>query len=151
DWSVPVVWEPVPLSLWPMPEVQATQTGDGTEPSRKLVFSYFDPDLPPSPDTGFEGQDGTFYSLERAFEQNHIVLLHGYAGGGKTAMAAEFARWWRETGGSDGPVLFSSFQEHLPLGAALNKIGDAFPDASASDGRQWSVIASDRERQEVAL
>jgi len=42
------------------------------------------------------------------------VLLHAYAGSGKTATAAEFARWYATTGGIRGPVLFTSFEQHQP-------------------------------------
>ena len=32
--------------------------------------------------------------LDRAFDRHPVVLLHAYAGQGKTATAVEFARWY---------------------------------------------------------
>ena len=55
--------------------------------------------MPPPPDIGFWGRDETLLALDRAFDGQHVVLLHGYAGSGKTATAAEFARWYAATGG----------------------------------------------------
>lgn len=68
-----------------------------------------DPKLPLSPDVGFFGRDETLLAIDRAFDTQSIVLLHAYAGNGKTSTAAEFAHWYSLTGGVDGPVLFTSF------------------------------------------
>jgi len=74
------------------------------------------------PDTGFFGRDETLLALDRAFDEQQIVLLHAYAGSGKTTTAAEFARWYKLTGGIKGPVLFTSFEQHLPLVRVLDKL-----------------------------
>jgi len=68
-------------------------------------------------------------ALDRAFDRQRIVLLHAYAGSGKTTAAAEFARWYSETGGIDGPVLFASFEQRLPLARVLDQIGQVFEKA----------------------
>ena len=74
-----------------------------------------DPNLPARPDAGFYGRDETLLALDRAFDTEPIVLLHAYAGSGKTATAAEFARWYALTGGiKKGRVLFTSFEQHKP-------------------------------------
>ena len=44
-----------------------------------------DPALPSTPDAGFCGRDETLLALDRAFDRHQIVLLHAYAGSGKTA------------------------------------------------------------------
>jgi len=59
--------------------------------------------LPERPDIGFYGRDETLYALDRASDMHRIVLLHAYAGSGKTSTAAEFARWYALTGGVEGP------------------------------------------------
>jgi signal recognition particle GTPase len=51
------------------------------------------------PDVGYVGGDATLLDLNRAFNTEPVVLLHGLAGAGKTATAAEFARWYVRTGG----------------------------------------------------
>ena len=92
--------------------------------------------VPPPPDVGFFGRDATLLALDRAFDTQSAVLLHAYAGSGKTATAAEFARWYRPTGGIDGPVLFTSF-EQLPAAGA--RAGRA---RAASSARCWSRTTS---------
>src|SRR5439155_11265472 len=106
--------------------------------------------LPPRPDVGFFGRDETLLALDRAFDRQPIVLLHAYAGSGKTATAAEFARWYALTGGVDGPVLFSSFEQHTPLARALDAIGQAFGAALEQAGVHWLAL-DDARRRDVAL
>ena len=55
--------------------------------------------MPERPDVGFYGRDETLYELDRAFDTDRIVLLHAYAGSGKTTTATEFTRWYALTGG----------------------------------------------------
>ena len=77
------------------------------------------------PDNGFIGRDETLLMLDRAFDEHTVVLLHAYAGQGKTTTAVEFARWYAQTGGL-GPqpiVLFTSFESHTDLADVLNEIG----------------------------
>ena len=74
-----------------------------------LVVLLEDPELDPVqtnralrryvPDTGFVGRDETLLLLDRAFDHSPVVLLHAYAGQGKSATAVEFARWYAQTGG----------------------------------------------------
>ena len=46
--------------------------------------------LPKPPHVGFFGRDEMILALDRAFDRHNVVLLHAYAGDGKTATAAEF-------------------------------------------------------------
>ena len=90
DWFVPVVYEAAPMHLLPAedgqglaldrPELDPVQTNAAL---RRYV-----------PDTGFIGRDETLLLLDRAFDAHPVVLLHAYAGQGKTATAVEFARWY---------------------------------------------------------
>jgi hypothetical protein len=77
--------------------------------------------------------------------------LHAYAGSGKTTTAAEFARWYATTGGVQGPVLFTSFERHLPLARVLDRIGGVFGTALEGAGVHWGAITDEVERREVAL
>ena len=150
DWCVPVVYEREPLRLWP-------QRADGAALRIKLddgggaTAGALDAALPPRPYTEFIGRDETLYALDRAFDTANIVLLHAYAGSGKTATAAEFARWYALTGGVEGPVLFSSFERHLPLARVLDKIGEVFGGALEGAGVQWHAINDDTKRRDIAL
>ena len=150
DWSVPVVWERAPLRLWPQkpdaPSLKLTlDDGAGATPGG------LDEALPARPDVGFFGRDETLYALDRAFDTHRIVLLHAFAGSGKTSTAAEFARWYALTGGVEGPVLFSSFERHLPLARVLDKIGAVFGQALEANGIHWNAITDLAQRRRIAL
>jgi hypothetical protein len=145
-----VVWERAPLRLWPentgaapikvtLDEAAAAQPG------------ALDAALPARPDVGFYGRDETLRALDRAFDSHSIVLLHAYAGSGKTATSAEFARWYALTGGIEGPVLFTSFERHLPLARVLDKIGEVFGHALAQNGVEWDAIIDTAARRDIAL
>jgi tetratricopeptide (TPR) repeat protein len=60
----------------------------------------------------FVGRDDLFYHLETAARLQHVVVLTGPGGTGKSELAKGFARWWRDTGGVDDPrlVLWHSFE-----------------------------------------
>ena len=66
----------------------------------------------PRPDIGFFGRDETLLALDRAFDTQSIVLLHAYAGSGKTMTAAEFARWYAQTGGLCGRRALRPYCSH---------------------------------------
>jgi hypothetical protein len=107
--------------------------------------------VPPAPDAGFWGRDETLLALDRAFDRDRVVLLHAYAGSGKTTTAAEFARWYARTGGVDGPVLWSSFEHHLPLARLLDRFGQVFCPALERAGIHWLAIVDEAQRRAVAL
>ena len=150
DWCVPVAYEACPIVLFPEqsavgPVKIALADGRAT-PSR----GNLDPDLSSAPDAGFWGRDETLLALDRAFDDHGAVLLHAYAGSGKTAAVAEFARWYALTGGVEGPVLFTSFEHHTPLVRALDKFGRVFGPELERSGIYW-LARSDNERREIAL
>jgi tetratricopeptide (TPR) repeat protein len=152
DWPVPVVYEAAPIALFPKPGRGQTsplhitlEAGDAA-PARGTL----DPSLPPSPDAGFYGRDETLLALDRAFDTQPIVLVHAYAGSGKTATAAEFARWYALTGGVEGPVLFTSFEQYRPLARVLDQIEQMFGPALEAAGVNWLALPDDARRQ-VAL
>jgi tetratricopeptide (TPR) repeat protein len=87
-----------------------------------------------------------------------MVLLHAYAGAGKTTTAAEFARWYQATGGlhhpalGTGPVLWSSFEHHLPLDRLLDAAGDAFASKlEEAGGIYWQAITDPAQRRRLVL
>jgi tetratricopeptide (TPR) repeat protein len=150
DWPVPVVYEAAPLQLFPLIDATATpritlRAAHGV-PGRGIL----DPKLPSSPDAGFFGRDETLLALDRRFDTQRVVLLHGYAGSGKTATAAEFARWYALTGGVAGPVLFTSFERPRPLARVLDDLEPFFGKILEAQGFQWLAL-TDADRRDVAL
>jgi tetratricopeptide (TPR) repeat protein len=149
DWQVPVVYEATPLRIFPIArEVEAPnfQVGGKGAPGEGEAAGT----LPPPPDVGFFGRDETLLALDRAFDRDRVVLLHAYAGSGKTTTAAEFARWYLKTGGVDGPVLFTSFEQYRPLPRVLDVVGQVFSPYLESGGVNWLAL-DDAQRRHVAL
>ena len=152
DWPVPIVYAAAPVSLFPKPKSEEKfaikiRSADSMPDTKRGVI---DPGLPKRPDVGFFGRDETLLALDRAFDTQNIVLLHAYAGNGKTATAAEFGRWYSLTGGVEGPVLFTSFERHNPLARVLDKIGDVFGGMLEGGGIHWLTL-TDEERRDVAI
>ncbi|MCU7724557.1 CHAT domain-containing protein [Actinoplanes sp. KI2] len=149
DWSVPIVYETAPMKLL-QAKRNTVQITVGRTQGRLAG-------LPPAPEVGFFGRDETLLALDRAFDTHRIVLLHAYAGSGKTSTATEFANWYTATGGltdpttgEHGPVLFSSLEQHTPLVALLNQLGAKLDPVLQANGIQWLSL-SQAERREVAL
>jgi tetratricopeptide (TPR) repeat protein len=150
DWPVPVVYEALPIALFPsrpaVPKIAVTLSEALATSGRGKL----DPKLPKRPDAGFFGRDETLLALDRAFDHQNVVLLHAYAGSGKTSTAAEFARWYALTGGVAGPVLFTSFEQYMPLTRVLDQIGTMFGDTLERAGIHWLTL-DDAKRRDVAL
>jgi hypothetical protein len=146
DWMVPVVYEAASIRLIEPREAGtaelklALDAATGAQERADL-----DPGLPADPEVGFFGRDETLLSLDRAFDSHQVVLLHSWAGAGKTSTAAEFARWYRLTGGlntpsGQGKMLFTSFAEYCPLSKVLGELADAFgPELRARNDR-WDTL-----------
>jgi tetratricopeptide (TPR) repeat protein len=148
DWSVPVVWERAPMRLCAEKPARLEMHLDDAAESRRVML---DQALPARPEVGFFGRDETLYALDRVFDSHRIVLLHASAGSGKTSIATEFARWYSLTGGVKGPVLFTSFERHLPLARVLDKIGIVFGEALQASGIEWDAITDPAQRRLTAL
>jgi hypothetical protein len=141
DWLVPVVYEAAPIHLLPpkspqgdLASVVATSSRPELDPiqANPALLRYV-------PDTGFIGRDETLLLLDRAFDGHSVVLLHAFAGQGKTATAVEFARWYALTGGL-GPqtvVLLTSFEGPTDLADALNQVGGFFGPLLQANGIEW--------------
>ena len=66
--------------------------------------------LPAAPLHGFHGRAGELLRLERLLADHAVVVLHGYGGQGKTALASEAARWLHRTGRFPGGAAFIAFE-----------------------------------------
>ncbi len=149
DWCVPVVYEAESMPLFPAPvsrpEIKLVLGGEPRGGEGGALVG-----VPAAPDVGFFGRDETLLALDRAFDRHSVVLLHAYAGSGKSSTAAEFARWYQRTGGVEGPVLWTSFERRAVLAQVLDTVGRVFEGALAKNGIQWLAL-DDGERRRVAL
>ncbi len=150
DWCVPLVYEAAPIKLFrERPEDEAVKIELGTEGGAPK--DGIDPSLPARPDVGFFGRDETIQALDRAFDTQSVVLLHAFAGSGKTTAAAEFARWYFFTGGVRGAVLFTSFERYKPLAQVLDQLGQIFDPILQEAGLHWSALVDEGQRRNVAM
>jgi CHAT domain len=145
DWVVPIVYETAPIAFFPSSNSKLQIEFDGETHGRQSG------EIGNSSDLGFFGRDETLLALDRAFDSQTIVLLHAYAGSGKTATASEFANWYQMTGGINGPVIFTSFEHKKTLSQVLNEtIGRTFGKSLEQSGIQWLALNEEKQR-EVAL
>lgn len=157
DWFVPVVYEAMPVQLLPEKK-PLEQLGQQSEldpvQTNQTLRRYV-------PDSGFVGRDETLLMLDRAFDEHKVVLLHAYAGQGKTSTAVEFARWYAQTGGLTSPdwpqpvVVLTSFSHHTDLtdvlNQVLNQIGQMFAPLLPVNGIEWHAINDNTERRKLVL
>jgi tetratricopeptide (TPR) repeat protein len=142
DWLVPVVFEAMPLDL-PRPAAPSSL------PPRLDPVQRDEALLRRVPDQGFIGRDETLLLLERAFDSRRVVLLHAYAGQGKTSTAVEFARWYTQTSAREAEplVLFTSFESHTDLADVLNQAGRLLQD----QGVDWLAVNEPAQRRNGVL
>jgi tetratricopeptide (TPR) repeat protein len=88
-----------------------------------------------------------------------VVLLHAFAGSGKTTTAAEFARWYQVTGGLDHPdypdwpgaVLWFSFEHHLTADRVIGAAGDFFAGLLEANGIRWAAVTDPAQRRDIVM
>jgi tetratricopeptide (TPR) repeat protein len=136
DWFLPALYQqaedltPFPTSPTPQPPPSPSTEREGeTDAVRRGRVRSIPrlPDragFPPEPVHGFRGRARELLSLERAFAQRPIHLLHGFGGQGKTALATQAAGWFTRTGLFDRAV-FLSFEQGGGLDLALAEFGAA--------------------------
>lgn len=118
DWMVPVAYEAAPLYLTSTPASSDQPAARPRQQTHVARDQNLEEALPARAGLGFYGRDDTLLALDRTFDTQPIMLLHGEAGLGKTTTAAEFGRWYTLTGGIQGPVIYTSLSHH-PNVAAL--------------------------------
>ena len=148
DWVVPVVYEAAPLKLLAADSVPALGEVPEVDPVQKNRTL-----LRHVPEEGFVGRDETLFALDRAFDKHRIVLLHAYAGQGKSSTAVEFARWYSTTGGlgKDPIVLLASFERQTDLDDLLNQISQTFALRLQAKGIDWSATNEPEKRRQHVI
>ncbi len=117
DWFVPVLFQekhdPQLFRTTPAPQTQADVMAGLAARMGKL---------PPEPATGFIGRSRELLALERLLRRERYAVVRGQGGEGKTALAAELARWMvRSQQVRRGA--FVSVETHSNLGAVLDSLG----------------------------
>jgi tetratricopeptide (TPR) repeat protein len=88
DWFVPVLYqEKDDPQLFKVTPSKQTLEDFQTALAARLG------DLPPAPETGFIGRSRELLALQRLLRNERYAVVRGQGGEGKTALAAEFARW----------------------------------------------------------
>ncbi|WP_020474915.1 CHAT domain-containing protein [Zavarzinella formosa] len=142
DWFVPVVYEAMPVELSAAGPAEPAPELDPVQGNTALLRHV--------PEEGFIGRDETLLALDRAFDTHRVVLLHAYAGQGKSSAAVEFARWYSVTGGlgAEPHVLFASFESHTDLADLLNQIGQPFA-SQLKKPVDWTAENDPAKRREI--
>jgi len=144
DWLVPVLYQQEPYTPF-RPKTTTPSFADlmGEADNSSVIDSALLVDLPDVSAYGFIGRDYDILCLERAFRKNHVVLLQGMGGVGKTELVGGFARWLADTQGRKGGVFFTSFERGAGLSQVVNQIGRKLGGekfASLSPERQQAVV-----------
>ncbi len=79
-------------------------------------------ELPPEPETGFIGRSRELLALQRLLRHERYAVVRGQGGEGKTALAAEFARWMVRSQ-QMRRAAFVSVETHSNAAAVLDAIG----------------------------
>ena len=88
DWFVPVLYQEKddPQLFRAIPAKQTREDAQARLAARLG-------ELPPAPETGFVGRSRELLALQRLLRTERYAVVRGQGGEGKTALAAEFARW----------------------------------------------------------
>jgi tetratricopeptide (TPR) repeat protein len=88
DWFVPVLYQEKDD-----PQLFKTTPAKQTQEDFQTALKARLGELPPAPETGFIGRSRELLALQRLLRHEHYAVVRGQGGEGKTALAAEFARW----------------------------------------------------------
>ena len=88
DWFVPVLYQEKDD-----PQLFRIAPAKQTQEDFKAALAARLGDLPKQPETGFIGRSRELLALQRLLRDERYAVVRGQGGEGKTALAAEFARW----------------------------------------------------------
>ena len=117
DWFVPVLYQEKDD-----PQLFKTTPARQTQEDFKTALAARLGELPPIPETGFIGRSRELLALQRLLRQERYAVVRGQGGEGKTALAAEFARWMVRSQQTHRAA-FVSVETHSHVAAVLDAIG----------------------------
>jgi tetratricopeptide (TPR) repeat protein len=118
DWFVPVLFQE-------KDDPQLFRTAPAPKQDLEARLAARLGQLPPEPETGFIGRSRELLALQRLLRQDgnaRYAVVRGQGGEGKTALAAEFARWMVRSH-QIRRAAFVSVETHSNLDAVLDAIG----------------------------
>ncbi|MER2622704.1 MAG: CHAT domain-containing protein [Accumulibacter sp.] len=117
DWFVPVLFqEKDDPQLFKMAPAKQTVADFQKQLAARLG------ELPPEPETGFVGRSRELLALQRLLRTECYAVVRGQGGEGKTALAAEFARWLVRSQ-QIRRAAFVSVETHSHVHAVLDALG----------------------------
>jgi tetratricopeptide (TPR) repeat protein len=117
DWFVPVLFqEKDDPQLFKMAPAKQTVDDFKTRLAARLG------ELPKEPETGFVGRSRELLALQRLLRTERYAVVRGQGGEGKTALAAEFARWMVRSHQTHRAA-FVSVETHGHAAAVLDALG----------------------------
>ena len=117
DWFVPVLFQEKDD-----PQLFRTTPGRQTQEDLKAALAARLGELPAAPQTGFIGRSRELLALERLLRRERYAVVRGQGGEGKTALAAEFARWMVRSH-QIRRAAFVSVETHGHVSALLDALG----------------------------
>ena len=145
---MPVVYEAAPMALFRAHPAQAPRRcacgGAGARNPVSPRNRVFPQTCRRRPDIGFWGRDETLLALDRAFDGQHVALVHAYAGSGKTMTAAEFARGTRPPAGCErrGALLLVRAAVHRWRARWTRSAEHAFHPLLQANGIHWLALTT---------
>jgi tetratricopeptide (TPR) repeat protein len=134
DWFVPVLFQEKDD-----PQLFRTAPSRQTQADFQTALASRLGKLPPAPETGFIGRSRELLALQRLLRPEgnaRYAVVRGQGGEGKTALAAEFARWMVRSH-QMRRAAFVSVETHSHAAAVLDALG------SQLAGQDYSVAAFD--------
>ncbi len=117
DWFVPVLFQEKED-----PQLFKTTPAKQTVEDFQIALIARLGGLPPAPETGFVGRSRDLLALERLLRHERYAVLRGQGGEGKTALAAELARWMVRSH-QIRRAAFVSVETHSHVAAVVDALG----------------------------
>ena len=117
DWFVPVLFQEKDD-----PQLFRTTPARQTQEDLQTALANRLGKLPDKPETGFIGRSRELLALERLLRHERYAVVRGQGGEGKTALAAELARWMVRSH-QIRRAAFVSVETHSNVNAVLDAIG----------------------------
>src|SRR6185369_4119151 len=131
DWFVPVLYQEKDD-----PQLFKTMPAKQTREDFQTALAARLGELPPVPETGFIGRSRELLALQRLLREERYAVVRGQGGEGKTALAAEFARWMVRSQ-QTRRAAFVSVETHSHVAAVLDALGRQLV------GKDYSVATFD--------